>query len=230
MIPDVTGIWEGDRSWTDAYATRVELGHREIRDLYPIPVRTQIDQDAKLTITTQDRRTFAPPAEYTTRWIRTNSQISSKTGELFATDVSFISGQLQTVYKALSHIKLDTTPVSGFVDETGLVRLTFYSPNPWEDSVFIGRVGRTSRLVRYISGYLMYRRWSGVFTDTMAASQVGAGYNEYEQNYEDYWRPGWEWINNYFGTLNVYKPELGPYDYLSDRDDLAFVVDYGDVF
>jgi hypothetical protein len=102
--------------------------------------------------------------------------------------VSTVSGQL------------DSTPVSGFVDDTGLVHLIFYGPSSYGDLTFIGHL--TSRgFEREISGNLMGR---------------GA-----EPPHDGPW--AWAWINYTFSTLSVKKLGLS----LSDH---AYIVDYGHVF
>jgi len=179
MPADISGIWEGTLATETAPAYQAYDGayggRREIRQLGGQPAAALYD--VKLTITSQDEyRKFGT--------------------DRFVTEplVSTISGQLYNFGRESS------TPVSGFVDDTGLVKLIFYHSSSLDDTTFIGRL--TSRgLVRDISGNWMLR---------VAAGPGGGAWT-------------WAWINYYFGTLSVKKVGLS----LSDH---AYIVDYGHVF
>jgi hypothetical protein len=117
-------------------------------------------RDVNLAITTQD--------EYR----------KAATGEL----VSTVSGQLYDV--------VASTPVSGFVNDTGVVKLTFYNYSLLSDATFIGRLTGYG-LMHDISGHLMNRTAAGTNREPWA----------------------WAWIDYYFGMLSVKRLGLN----LSDR-------------
>jgi hypothetical protein len=151
MTADVSGIWEGTREFGTAPAYEVDPEPLEIKYLS----NWHAWRDAKLTITSQD--------EY--------RKVGTGTGR-FVSLVSTVSGQFT------GSGYLDPTPVSGFVDDTGLVKLIFYEDSSLRDTIFIGRLTRRG-LVRDISGNLMYRTGPG----------PGGG----------------AWVSYQFGTLSVKK-------------------------
>jgi hypothetical protein len=173
VTADVRGIWEGTLVTETAPAYQVYSGpFGEPRKVIQIVGSAPRLYDVELTITSQDeyRKFF-------------------ETGPL----VSTVSGQLH-------YVGIGSGPFSGFVDDTGLVHLIFYTSGSFGDQTFIGHL--TSRgLAREISGNVMGR---------------GA-----DPPHEGPW--AWAWINYYFSTLSVKKPGLG----LSNN---AYVVDYGLVF
>jgi hypothetical protein len=173
MTADVRGIWEGTLVTETAPAYQVYSGpFGEPRKVIQILGSGPRLYDVELTIKSQD--------EYR----------KLETGEPL---VSTVSGQLD-------YIQIGSTPVSGFVDDTGLVHLIFYNSSSYGDRTFIGHL--TSRgFVREISGNLMGR---------------GA-----EPPHDGPW--AWAWINYTFSTLSVKKLGLS----LSDH---AYIVDYGHVF
>jgi len=108
MTADIGGIWEGTLATETAPAYQAYGGRREIRQLGGQPAAALYD--VKLTITSQDEyRKFGT--------------------DRFVTEplVSTISGQLYNFGRESS------TPVSGFVDDTGLVKLIFYHSSSLDD-------------------------------------------------------------------------------------------------
>jgi hypothetical protein len=147
MTEDVRGIWEGTHEWRTAPAYEAYGGAVDGFDLDLDIKRTndiaQADNDVKLAITSQDNY----------------RKFGTAPGPL----VSIVSGQLDYIDPKVS------TPVSGFVDDTGVVKLSFYWASSRDDLTFVGRL--TSRgLVRDISGNLMIRVAPGTsWTDRFAS-------------------------------------------------------------
>jgi hypothetical protein len=134
VTEDVRGIWEGTHGWGAAPAYEAYGGAVDGFDLdLDIRRTTDVQQgknDVKLAITSQDNY----------------RKFGTAPGPL----VSILSGQLDYIDPNVS------TPVSGFVDDTGVVKLSFYWSSSRDDLTFVGRL--TSRgLVRDISGNLMIR-------------------------------------------------------------------------
>jgi hypothetical protein len=155
MTEEVTGIWEGrlDTMTAPPYAAYGGTygGPREIRGSGG--PQENVPYDARLTITSQgDYRKLGTKE----RWVST------------------ISGELEYV-----NIK-SSDPVSGFVDDSGMVNLIIYNYWSLSDCTFAGLL-TTRGLVRDISGNLLSRRseWPG--------------------------DAAWGWIDYGFGTLSVKK-------------------------
>jgi hypothetical protein len=95
--------------------------------------------------------------------------------------VSIVAGEIAYLERGTS------APVSGFVDNSGLVNLSIYESSPRQDRILIGRLTHRG-LTRDISGNIMHR--------------VAAG-TSWEDRYASY----------YFGRLSVKNDGFG----LSDR-------------
>ena len=110
--------------------------------------------------------------------------------------VSIVAGEIAFLEHETS------APVSGFVDNSGLVSLNFYWSDPRVDQVFVGRLTHHG-LTRDISGNWMYRVSPGPGGGPLSPLDIYSTYH--------------------FARLSVRNNEFGP-------DDRAYTVDYGRVF
>jgi len=166
MTEDLTGTWEG------IYATGTARGY----EAYGGPLDA-FDVDPKIRQTGD-----IVAADHGVRLVITSQSAYKKFVTSRAPSVSIIAGQLEYL-----EVVGMSDPVSGFVNDAGLVSLSIYQSDPRGDQVCVGRLTH-SGLTREISGNVMIR-----------VAPPGTGWPDLFTSY-------------YFGRLSVRNNGLGAND------------------
>jgi hypothetical protein len=185
MTEDLTGTWEGIYSSATvpaytAYGGDFDYPGRDL-EIHRTDEGPTKDYGVRLVIASQGAyKQFGTPRQF---------------GAGPFPLVSIVAGEMAFLEAGTS------APVSGFVDNSGLVNLSIYWSDPRVDQVFVGRLTHHG-LTRDIRGNWMYR-----------VSPGSAGPFSSPDIYSTY----------RFARLSVRNNGFGP-------DDRAYTVDYGHVF